>query len=176
MRPWLRAFVSGSGLGNPPPLIQHLRHVVNPRRVVDEAQNEIVILGSFIALTKAADAFDERSAHHHQVTGVHVGQEMLGRPVRFEVHVAPCAIEFQLVLVRVDEVGVLVLVQMCDHLEQGVRCEFVVVIEKRDEFAFRKRQRFVRRCGDAAVGGEHLDLDARIALVLAKYRTSLSPG
>ena len=148
---------------------------MNPGRVVHQPQHEIVVLGALVAASEAADPFDQRAAHHHQVAGVHVGQEVIGRPVRLEVHVAPPAVELELVLVRVDEVGILVLVQMRNHFEQRVRGELVVVVEKRDEFALRKRQRFVRRDRDAAVGGQPLDFDPRIALVLAKYSMSLRP-
>ena len=79
------------------------------------------------------------------------------------------AVHLQLVLVRVDEVGVGVLVQMGDHFEQRVGRDLVVVIEKRDELALGQRQRGIRRRGDAGVRRQRVNPDPRIVLRLAQH-------
>ena len=72
-----------------------------------------------------------------------------------------------LVLVRVGDVDLLV-AQRARHVQQRVRGERVVVVEKGDELAAAVLDRLVRGGGDPRVPVEHPDHDSLIASVPAR--------
>ncbi len=49
VRPRLRGLASGSGLRDPAPVIEHLREMMDARRLLDQPQDQIVVLRAFVA-------------------------------------------------------------------------------------------------------------------------------
>ncbi len=109
--------------------------MVNPIGPFHQAKQQVVVLGAFKADAKSANVLDELPPHHHQVAGVHVAEKELRRPVRLEVRFAARTRFVELVLIRVDHVGVRVRVQVPDNLRQRLWRQLVVVIEERDVFS-----------------------------------------
>ena len=121
------------GVMDAPPVVEHVRYMMDVGRPLGGPQGEIGISSRFVKTSpQSADSFHQVAANHRQVADVVVAQERVGRPVRLEVRVLPMALFRDVVLVGVDEVQVRLGIQCLDHLEQGERRERVVVIEKGD--------------------------------------------
>ena len=108
-------------------------------------------------------------ANHHEVAGVHAGQEVIGRPVGLEVRIAARAGEVELVFVGVDHVGV-----GCGHSGAGrLRPAHPASARRHDRAARRTRRCAISSAAfDAAemppFTEQVADADPRIALVLAQ--------
>ncbi len=175
-RPWLRLGRAGRRLRMLAPVIEDPGNVMDARRPLHDAKQQVVVLRAFVAGAKPAGIEGDLPPHHHQVAHVHGREKMLGRPVRLEAGIAAFAARIELVFVRVDHVGVAILVQPQRDFRQGVRRQLVVVIEQGDELAGGQRQRRVRRGGDAAILGGERQPETRIVLVLAQRPDRLGRG
>ena len=96
-------------------------------------RTQIVVLAAVELGTQASDAFDEVAPVGREMARVHARQERIGRPIGLEVRVRQAAAVVDLVFVGVDHVGVGMPFDEARDLEEGVRGEEIVVIEKRDE-------------------------------------------
>ena len=152
----LRNPVLGVGRGGDasrqlPPVVEDARDVLDAGRSLGQPQHQLVVLDPVERGVRPARSLDERAAHAEEVADVHHPTEELGRPVGLEEGLAPPAAPIELVLVGVDDVRPRLLVEAADALEQRIRVELVVVVEKRDELACGGAQRPVRRRRDPAV-------------------------
>ena len=143
------------------------------RGLIHQTQDEVVILGALVSGAESSNPGNQAPAHHHQVTRVVGAQEVVGRPVGLEEHIAASAGRIELVLIRIEKVGFRMLVQARHDLEQCVGSHFVVVIEKRHELAVGQRQSGVQGSGDAGVGRQRQHLDPHISRMLSKHVQSV---
>jgi len=68
------------------------------------------------------------------MANVILSQKEIGIPVRLEVRLGPISVLVDFVLVSVDEEGAAILVEGVDYPGESVSRNFVIVIEKGDEF------------------------------------------
>jgi hypothetical protein len=114
-------------------------------RPLRHAQRDVVVLRAVERGAEPSRVFDDAAAVHQQVAEEHRRIEVLGRPVRLEERLDVRAVEVQLVLVGVDDVGVGMPVEQLDDLEKRVGRDLVVVIQQRDELAVRRAERGIGR-------------------------------
>src|SRR6516164_2362517 len=86
----------------------------------------------------------------------------LRSPIGLEIGAVAAAIGVELVLVGIENIGVGVPVDRIGHDRQRMRCQYIVMVEERDELATRERDRRVARRADIAVDLAEDELDARL--------------
>ena len=143
--------------------------MANPVRPFHDAQQQVVVLRSFVVLPESANGIEHVLANDRQVARVHPVQEQLGRPVRLERGIAPPPRQIEFVLVRVDERRIGMRVEPSHHLRQRVRRQFVIMVEERDVLAPRERHRGVRSRRDSLVGRQLDDTDTLVVGKLREY-------
>ena len=163
----LRGAVRRRRPGRRAPVIEHERQVDDAPRALDRAEREIVVLRALEARAKAVERGEERSPHDERVREVHVRQQELGRPVGLELRRVAAAVNVDLVVVGVEDVGVGRGGQGQRDLAERVGRKLVVLIEEEQEVARRELGRGVRRAADVAVLGAVDDPDPRIAAASA---------
>ncbi len=138
--------------GRPPrraPVVEHPGNVRHLRRERGHPQNQVVVLRSVVLRPESARLLDQVAAGHQQVRTVVFREQQLGRPVRFEERVVALARRVDLVFVRIQEAGAGMVVDRIDGAEEGVRRQFVVLVEQRHVLAAAERQGGVRCGGDS---------------------------
>lgn len=161
------------------PVIEHPGHVVDLVRpdALDEAQRDVVVLGTLQALAEAADRLEDVGAigaeMRHQVVRV----EQVRVPVALEVRIPARPGFVELVLVRIDQAEVRMAICGLGDAEQGILAQHVVVVEQPDPFAGREFERRVRCRRDVAVAAAEAHLDPGVLVrVPAEDRTDLGIG
>ncbi|EKD22098.1 MAG: hypothetical protein ACD_87C00160G0001 [uncultured bacterium] len=139
----LRAVGQGCGSLQGSPMVKDPGNMADSRRLFRETQDEIVILAAFEADPETTDFPDQFRPIDAQMTGVHVGQERVRRPVRLEEGGMPLPLFIDLVLVAVDHVRIGMTVQQDRVFVEGIHGKFVVVIEQGDKFPAHHIQRRV---------------------------------
>ena len=164
----LRADEHRGRAGHAAPVVENLRDVPDAVAggALDDAHREVPVLRALVADAESADIADEQRAVHAEVADVILDEEQVRVPVGLEVLVVAVAVLVDLVLVAVDDVGVRVRLEFEGDAGEGVRAEFVVVVEQRDELAVREGEGGIRRGGDVAVGFAQDEFDARILLLV----------
>ncbi len=168
--PWLGKPGARRGFGQLAPVVQDPRDVMDAARALHQPEHQVVVLSALITTAESADVLEQRPAHHHQMARVHAREEVIGRPVRFEIRIASRPGEIELVLVGVDQVRRGFVVEEPGHVKECVGRQLVVMIEKRNEVAGSYLQGGVAGCRNVRVLLEVDDRDPGIILVLAQYR------
>ena len=105
----------------------------------DATQNQIKILTALESGPHSPDPVDQRTLDDEQVADVILRSEQVGIPARFEVGFSAFAIFVELVLIGIEQTGMRMTRQRIGDCQLGVRRQHVVVVEKRDEVAGRRR-------------------------------------
>ena len=74
-------------------------------RPVDQAQQEVIVLGSRRAGPEPTDQAHELRAVHAQLPEIGIGPEIVGRPVRLEERAVAAPAGVEAILVRVEDIG-----------------------------------------------------------------------
>src|ERR1700690_16053 len=90
------------------PMVQDVRDVPNPivTRLLQEAQDEIIILASFKSLAKPSDLLRNRRPIHAEVCNVILREEESRIPPRFEIRVEATLMIIDLVFVAVANIDI----------------------------------------------------------------------
>ncbi len=123
------------------------------------AQDEVVVLAAVEFAAEAPGLFEERATVSQEMRDVVAGQQQVRRPVGLEERADAAAVPRFLVFVRVNDVEIGLLVEELHYLQEGIWLKLVIVVQHRDEFACRSRERRVAGAGDAAVFSESDDLN-----------------
>jgi hypothetical protein len=119
--------------GNLAPVIQDARHMMDATRNARCAEDQVVVLRAVEPAAQAAELPEQRLADGETVQHVHDGVQVVRRPVGLEEGLAVLASGLDLVLVRVEQVEIVVAARRVGDLRERLRMQFVVVIEERDE-------------------------------------------
>ena len=121
-----------------------------------------MVLTAFVAKPHAPEAPPERGSHAERLPRIHVGQQHLGREIRLEMRMRPPPLGVDLVAVGVEQVRLRMLGHVEGQLRQGVRRQYVIMVQQHDEVAAGQLDRAVRRGRDVSVLGPEHQLDPRI--------------
>ena len=114
------------------PAVQNLTNMPDLAGQLGAAQEKVVVLAAVEALAKASRTVEELAAYRREMTHVVAAFHELRGPVSLEVRPDAAVALIKPVLIRVDKVTRWMRAQMADYLEQRVRTEHVIVVEKRD--------------------------------------------
>ena len=110
---------------------------------LDDAHRQIPVLRALVADPEATDFAHELRAIDPEMAHIILNEEEVGIPIGLEVVVVAMTVLIDFVLVAVDQVGFGMGVEFEGDAGQGVRPDFIIVIEQRDELAVRQCERRV---------------------------------
>ena len=155
----------GGGAGDGAPVIEDFWDVPDLFVIghqTDDAEGEVPVLRSFVADAEAAGLAHERGAVNGEVRSVVLPKEEIGQEIGLEVGFVAVALFVDLVFVGVEKIAGGVGVVGAGDFVKGVRREFVVVVEERDEFTGGELEGGVGGGGDVAVFRTEADFDAGV--------------
>ena len=159
--PGLGVGVARRRAGDDTPVVEHLRDVEDPPGLFGGPQHDVVVLAAVERRPESPDARQQLVTYDRHVAQVRVRQEEVGVPVGFEVGLERAAELVELVLVRVQDVDVVVRRDRRGDLGQRVGLQDVVVVQEHHVLP--------RGQGQGPVGGRR-DAPVRIE------RRHLDPG
>ncbi len=160
--PRLGARVAGGRACHHPPVVEDLGDVHHPSRHLGGPEHHVEVLAPVELGTEPSDAPQEFVADGRDVPEVGVGEQQIGVPIGFELGLILAIHLVQLVLVRVDDIGVVLGRDHGGDPSQGIGREEIVVIDQHDELPYGGHQCPVGRPRDAAVLFEGQGLDPRV--------------
>ncbi len=145
-------------------MIQHERDVADALGSdgFGDAQHEVPILAAVETGPQPAGVPHALGSKDGQVTDVVLADEEIRVPVGFEMRIVAPAVLIQMILVRVNQLGIRMGGDLGGDHVKGVRCQRIIMIEEGDVLAAGHGERAVRCGDDAAVVASHLDTDPRI--------------
>jgi hypothetical protein len=126
-------------------------------------QRQVVILAAVVAGTDPADPVDQRPAIDRQVAQVHLPTQSLRGELRLGESRPELPVGVQLILVGVQHVDLRVGCDRIAHPLDGGRCQQIVVIQQRHEFAGGQLQCGCGRRDDAGVDRQACHHDPLVA-------------
>ena len=149
------------------PVVEDTVDVADPIGSLRHPQQQLEVLDPVEGRIKTSGLADQVATGDEQVPDVHRAEGVDRGPVGLQKGVGAPPPLGDLVLVRVGDVD-LRLAERARHVQQRVRGEGVVVVEKGDELATALFDRMVRGGGDTRVPVEHPDHDSLIASAPAR--------
>ena len=140
----------GGRTGVHAPVIQHMSNMLKARARRETAKRQIIILGARDVFRRHANAIDKRLLHHQQMRHAVMAIEQVNVELCLKDRLTPLPRFLKHVLVTKQDLRTLPLcrlVQRGDIVEQRIRLQNVVVVQKCDVVA--------RRLLNASVGVEH---------------------
>ena len=132
------------------PVIQHVGNMLKPCARCKAAKGQIIILGARDVFRRHANAIDKRLLHHQKMRHAVMAIEQVNVELRLKDRLTPLPRFLEHVLVTEKDLRTLPLcrfVQRGDIVEQRIRLQDVIVVQKCDIVA--------RRLLNAGVGVEH---------------------
>ena len=132
------------------PVIQHVGNMLKPCARCKAAKRQIIILGARDVFRRHANAIDKRLLHHQKMRHAVMAIEQVNVELRLKDRLTPLPRFLKHVLVTKQDLRTLPLcrlVQRGDIVEQRIRLQNVVMVQKCDVVA--------RRLLNASVGVEH---------------------
>ncbi len=136
--------------------------MVNVRRVRDNAEKKIVILRAFKFRTESTEFLDKGASQRGEMADVVKGKKEIGGPVRLEERRVE-AILGQFVFVRINQVGLGMLLKQFRGLKERIGFQQIIMIEKTDPFSSRLSESKVRSCANPLVVSKTNEFDALVA-------------
>ena len=125
--------IRGRGLASTP-MIENAREMMDAVRQLGDAEKKIVILRAIKLRTGIARLLHDLPAERGEVAEIIVGEQKVRRPIGLELGRGQTFLG-DLVFVGKDEIGLRIALQVLHDLEERVRFEEIVVIEKADPIA-----------------------------------------
>ena len=116
-------------------MIKHARDVIDSIRLFDDAEEKIVVLGAIKLRTEPADFSHQVAPDDGEMADVVAGKKIVRRPVRLKNGRIE-ALFRELVFIGVNQVGVSMVLKPLYVLEERIRLEHIIMIEKADPLPF----------------------------------------
>ena len=149
------------------PVIEHLGDMIYLRRLLRDAEYEIIVLRAVICRVKDSAALYHLPFEQEQMADiVHTAQHIYIE-IRLEMRIKECsAVYVQLVLIRVNALAPRTVAYRAGALIERVLGEQIVMVAEYDPVSMRHSKCGIGIAGDAEIFSQHLIVDTPVPLCI----------